>query len=202
MPLTSTSTLSSKSLSAALIRIQKADQMRRCLSIARSHSLAGNSVNALALTKHAFGECEESAEFFSDHKFTSPDGSPLNIDIRASDIQFLHNLLKGELQRCRALVEIDNLRAKSSVGGTKSTTPLVRRLFEYPAEGADLENLVTYPPKVEPIPVKPLFFDVAWNYIDYPGKTYVAPAQSEDSQAQPGQPAGSQKKGWFGFGRS
>jgi signal recognition particle subunit SRP68 len=133
---------------------------------------------------------------------TSPDGSPLNIDIRESDIQFLHKLLKGELQRCRALVEIDNLRAKSNVGGTKSTRPLVQRLSEYPVEGVDLKNLVTYPPKVEPIPVKPLFFDVAWNYIDYPGKTYSVPARSEDSPGKPGQQAGSQKKGWFGFGRS
>jgi signal recognition particle subunit SRP68 len=64
---------------------------------------------------------------------------------------------------------------------------------------------VTYPPKLEPIPVKPLFFDVAWNYIDYPGRVSLkeaatapkATVQPEKGQEQAGQP----KKGWFGFGR-
>ncbi|KAH8681127.1 hypothetical protein BX600DRAFT_12752 [Xylariales sp. PMI_506] len=176
----------------------------KSLSIARSHSLAGNSVNALALTQHAFNGCKASAAFFSNHVSTVPQTSPLNIEIRPSDIKFLSTLLRGEMQRCRALVEIDNLRAKVNTAAAKSPLPLVQRLSEYPAEGANLENLVVYPPKIEPIPVKPLFFDVAWNYIDYPGSTAKIteskPAASQ--QQQPAQPAGSQKRGWFGFGRS
>jgi signal recognition particle subunit SRP68 len=58
---------------------------------------------------------------------------------------------------------------------------------------------------MEPIPVKPLFFDVAWNYIDYPGRISVKAAaaaskvsvQVEKLQEQTSQ----QKKGWFGFSR-
>lgn len=172
----------------------------RCLTIARSHSFAGKSVNALALTKHAVDQCQESAQFFAENSAASPDASPRSIEIRKSDVQFLQNLLAGELQRCRALVEIDNVRAKAGAAGTKSSVPLVERLYEYPTEGADLENLVTYPPKIEPIPVKPLFFDVAWNYIDYPGQTTATAPKAADttSAAQSTQP---QKKGWFGFGR-
>ena len=55
--------------------------------------------------------------------------------------------------------------------------------------------------------MKPLFFDAAWNYIEYPGRgiesvakngvddvpTAVA-AKGQDQTPQ-------QKKGWFGFGR-
>lgn len=130
---------------------------------------------------------------------TSEDGAPVNIDIRASDIHFLSKLLKGELQRCRALVEIDNVRAKSQSTSTRSNAPLVQRLFEYPAEGADLENLVSYPPKIEAIPVKPLFFDVAWNYIDYPGQ--APPAAASSQQESKAEQETSKKKGWFGFGR-
>ncbi|KAI1774909.1 hypothetical protein F4818DRAFT_441732 [Hypoxylon cercidicola] len=171
----------------------------KSLSIARSHSLTNQSLNALVLTKHAFDECQQSTAFFTKRGASSSEDSPRNIEIRQSDIQFLHKLLRGELQRCRAIVEIDNLRQKT----TKTTpptarTPLVQRLFEYPAEGVDLENLVNYPPKVEPIPVKPLFFDVAWNYIDYPGKAPAAAPEPEQNSAQPAQP---QKRGWFGFGR-
>ncbi|XXG98097.1 hypothetical protein Hte_004416 [Hypoxylon texense] len=172
----------------------------KSLSIARSHSLTNQSLNALVLTKHAFDECQQSTAFFSKRGASSSEDSPRNIEIRQSDIQFLHNLLRGELQRCRAIVEIDNLRQKA----TKTTPPsaripLVQRLSEYPAEGVDLERLVDYPPKVDPIPVKPLFFDVAWNYINYPGKTPAAAPEPEQQQsAQPAQP---QRRGWFGFGR-
>ncbi|KAI5865083.1 hypothetical protein GGS23DRAFT_557601 [Durotheca rogersii] len=171
----------------------------KCLSIARSHSLTDQSVNALALTKHAFDECQQAVDVFSKRTTSSPNASPRNIEIRQTDIQFLSDLLRGELQRCRAIVEIDNLQKKeANKTPPEARVPLVHRLFEYPAEGADLDHLVDYPPKLEPIPVKPLFFDVAWNYIEYPGKEPAAAPAPEQSTAQPSQ---SQKKGWFGFGR-
>ncbi|KAK8106243.1 Signal recognition particle subunit SRP68 [Apiospora kogelbergensis] len=175
----------------------------KCLSVARSHSLAGNSVNALALTKHAHEQCEASAKYFAKNESSSSgDASPQDITIRQREVQFLSHLLSGELQRCRALVEIDNLRAKAGASGAKSTAPLVERLFDYPAEGAVLENLVAYPPKVNSIPVKPLFLDVAWNYIDYQdsqtGATTTKAVSGESKDAQSSAP---QKRGWFGFGR-
>ncbi|KAI2465084.1 Cupredoxin [Annulohypoxylon bovei var. microspora] len=169
----------------------------KSLSIARSHSLTNQSLNALVLTKHAFDEGQQSAAFFSKHGISSSENSPRNIEIRQLDIQFLHNLLKGELQRCRAIVEIDNLRQKATnTTPPAARIPLVQRLFEYPAEGVDLKRLVDFPPKVDPIPVKPLFFDVAWNYIDYPGK---APAAAPEPEERPAQSAQPQKKGWFGL---
>ncbi|KAI1651445.1 uncharacterized protein F4817DRAFT_324534 [Daldinia loculata] len=188
-----------RDLSEQLSATAKYFHALKSLSIARSHSLANQSRNALVLTKHAFDECEQSAAFFSKKEASSLESSPRNIEIRPADIQFLHNLLKGELQKCRAIVEIDNLRQKTTNATPPSArAPLVQRLFEYPAEGVDLENLVEFPPKVNPIPVKPLFFDVAWNYIDYPGK---APAAAPEPEQKLEQPAQQQKKGWFGFGR-
>jgi signal recognition particle subunit SRP68 len=78
-------------------------------------------------------------------------------------------------------------------------------LHEYPVGGVDLTNIVEFPPKLALIPVKPIFLDVAWNYIDYPGrereapKPAQAPAQEEGRQEEPQQAT---KRGWFGFGRS
>ncbi|KAI1119532.1 Cupredoxin [Nemania sp. NC0429] len=151
----------------------------KCLSIARSHSLVDQSFNALALTKHAFDQILHSAAFFSKHGAPSSNSAILSIEIRQTDIQFLHGLLKGELQRCRAIVEIDSLREKAKSTVPQAKVPLVERLREYPAEGADLESLVDYPPRIQPIPVNPLFFDVAWNHIDYPGKPPVETSQLE-----------------------
>jgi signal recognition particle subunit SRP68 len=126
------------------------------------------------------------------------------IEVVRPDAEFLQNLLKGELQRSRALVEISNLRKHAGKGDPKAVSrPLIDRLSQYPSEGVDLENIVTYPPKMEPIPVKPLFLDVAWNYVQYPQKqgaqTKTAGNKASSKAAEPEQPS---KKGWFGFGRS
>ncbi|KAJ3564250.1 hypothetical protein NPX13_g7908 [Xylaria arbuscula] len=171
----------------------------KSLSIARSHSLVDQSSNALALTKHAYDQCLQSAGFFTKNGVSSSDSPILNIEIRQTDIQFLNDLLKGELQRCRAIVEIDNLREKAKSTSSQVKGPLIDRLRDYPAGGVDLENLVDYPPRVQPVPVKPLFFDAAWNYIDYPGKPSASPVEAEeDKQASTPEP---KKRGWFGFGR-
>lgn len=89
-----------------------------------------------------------------------------------------------------------------------SAAPLIQRLDDYPTPGVnvDLTNLVTYPPKLEPIPVKPLFFDVAWNYIEYPGQAKKvveekAAAVSNGVEEAVETPKEEKKRGWFGFGR-
>ena len=78
---------------------------------------------------------------------------------------------------------------------------------EYPADRVDLKNLVTYPPRLEPIPVKPLFFDIAWNYIEYPGRSAKMRQDQGKIAAVDGVKGKEEEKkevrrGWFGFGRS
>lgn len=121
----------------------------------------------------------------------------------SSSLSYLGNLLEGELQRHRAIVHIDNLRKEerahlAHLAGAEA--PLVERMDEFPIQGVDLKNIVEFPPKMALIPVKPIFLDVAWNYIDYPGKTrQQAPAAAAAADTR--EPAQQQKKGWFGFGR-
>ncbi|KAK6224705.1 signal recognition particle protein [Colletotrichum tabaci] len=173
------------------------------LSIARSHAVIGNIVNALALIKHATGEAQGAASTLADGLEAKPN-LPRNIEVSGKDAKSLESFLQGELQRYRALVHLSNLlrESDSNEDDTKSI-PLIERLREYPSGGIDLANLVNIPPKLSAVPVKPIFLDVAWNYIDYPGK---GPQENEppstpqqitqgESKSQP------QKKGWFGFGR-
>ena len=85
---------------------------------------------------------------------------------------------------------------------------MIHDLNAYPTLGThvDLKNLVTYPPKLEPVPMKPLFLDVAWNYIEYPGREGVVGKKVVEKLAVNGvkeddkQPE-KKNKGWFGFGR-
>lgn len=82
---------------------------------------------------------------------------------------------------------------------------MVETLDHYPTSGdVDLSNLVTYPTKLEAVPVKPLFFDVAWNYIEYPGRRPqpAVQAQKEERPSSGGEEKQEAKKGWFGFGRT
>lgn len=94
---------------------------------------------------------------------------------------------------------------------------MIERLHEYPSSDShvDLTRLVTYPPKMEPVPVKPLFLDVAFNYIDYPRGSNKgglatgsgasagmdADVTMQDTQAAAETKKEAKKGGWFGFGR-
>jgi signal recognition particle subunit SRP68 len=127
--------------------------------------------------------------------------SPLDLNVAPEAVDFLHTLLEGERQRYRAIVYIDELRTDKKEEALEGVQrPLIETLHEYPINGADLTNIVEYPPKMALIPMKPIFLDIAWNYIDYPGRADKTPEPAEQSSDAPApeQPA---KRGWFGFGR-
>ena len=136
---------------------------------------------------------------------TSTTATPPSISISPSESSTLTSLLSGEVNRHRALVELSNLTEMADKKAGNVQVPLVERLNEYGS--VEVKNLVTYPPKLEPVPVKPLFFDAAWNYIDYPGREVRSVVEKQvevggggggEKQSETQQ---QQKKGWFGFGR-
>ncbi|KAI9846580.1 MAG: hypothetical protein M1837_003821 [Sclerophora amabilis] len=210
----------------------------KCLSIARSHAALSNRKNALALFARALDLSSKSNSPSSPSPAdTRGPSSPPRLDISPFNLHFLNQLLQVEVFRHRALVQVDNITAQqpntASGGPIKSSTipgrPVVETLDTYPSRSnvggksngvvVDLSNLVTYPPtKLEPVAVKPIFLDVAWNYIEYPGRAArelvhhgERPARGTDGDAkaaskgnqsaEPPQPSQPQKKGWFGFGR-
>ncbi|CAK7227790.1 signal recognition particle subunit srp68 [Sporothrix bragantina] len=193
----------------------------KALAIARSHSLTGNAANALALVKHAHEQVTEAAPGLraTDTGDQKKDSPLRNISVSSADVQFLQDLLQAELQRARALVDIEKQQPLSGAAAKAGALALSETLGEYPQGGAvDLENIVTYPPRIQAMPIKPIFLDIAWNYIDYPSKTAggaAAPAAAKAVSSSGGQtaapaaspatppPAQEQpaKRGWFGFKR-
>lgn len=180
--------------------------LTRSLTIARSHALLSNPKNALALLALASQKSTSAQSYLSSQMDTSNSASPPNISISPAESDSLTSLLEGEVTRYRALVELSNLTETADKKAGNVQAPLIERLNDYGS--VEVQNLVTYPPKIEPVPVKPLFFDAAWNYIDYPGREVrsvvtkeekVDQGSSEKSTGQAQQ--GGQKKGWFGFGR-
>ncbi|KAL9635077.1 MAG: hypothetical protein Q9164_003691 [Protoblastenia rupestris] len=173
----------------------------RCLAIARSHSLLGNTKNALGLLTRALEHCSNASRSTAFSKDVLPDKPP-DLTIAATQLTNLQHLIHSLLSQHRALVELHNLSGSAFQSSSAITSPLIEILDRCPQGAIDLTNLVTYPPKVKSIAVKPLFLDLAYNYIEYPGRT-------KNSVEEPAIVNGvtesidkkEAKKGWFGFGR-
>ena len=171
----------------------------RCLSIARSHALLSETVNALGLLARALDLSSRASPPPSSTQHS--DGKSPNLDITPSQASNLHLLLRGLVSQHRALVELHNIQSVSSSKKANPEPPLIERLDEYPPNDVDLANLVTYPPKIQPVPVKPLFLDVAFNYIEYPGRAGRIHDKVVNGVAEGVKGGEEKKRGWFGFGR-
>ncbi|KAI2093284.1 signal recognition particle subunit srp68 [Ophidiomyces ophidiicola] len=172
----------------------------RCLSIGRSHALLANTKNALALFVRASDLCSQSESAYAFPDTTKTEEKPLRLELSSLQVNAVSVQLQHLVWQYRGIVEIERLCAEAENSDTV-LPPLLERLSEYPPSGADVSNLVAYPPKLEPVPVKPLFLDLAWNYIDYPRE-----AKKAVNTQQPSTPAAevkpeTKRKGWFGFGR-
>jgi signal recognition particle subunit SRP68 len=185
----------------------------KCLAIGRSHALHNNITNALALYSRALSLAASANTLKSDSTSTAP-----KLAIPPSTLSNLSTHLQTLTTQFRALAELKSLSTTSSkpTDPTKPkpfSPPLIQSLHHntYPdPENIDLGNLVNYPPKLQPIPVKPLFFDLAWNYIQYPGRERVGGAvngadegvgKSEVGKGKEEEKPAPARKGWFGFGR-
>lgn len=180
--------------------------MHRCLNIALSHTLLSNHLNALALLSRA---SELVSQAVSSIPLTTRDtNEPPTLEIHPSQAKALQEQLEHQIYRHQALADLHKFHANAKIASDKNMTsaaPLVQRLEEFPTPGVnvDLKNLVTYPPRIEPVPVKPLFLDVAWNYIEYPGraKQAVEEEAATNGVREEETPKEEKKRGWFGFGR-
>jgi signal recognition particle subunit SRP68 len=122
------------------------------------------------------------------------------LEVSRGQIQNLESTLRSVVAQYRGLVALEKITADDAAKSANQR-PTIERLHEYSESGVDLNNLVPYPPQMQAIPVKPLFLDVAWNYIDYPREGTAAvqgspiPTEETDEEKKGG------RRGWFGFGR-
>ncbi|KAF4550201.1 RNA-binding signal recognition particle 68-like protein [Elsinoe fawcettii] len=183
-------------------------QALKCINIAFSHSLLSDSLKALALLSRAGQLASQAA---SSLPTTSREqDSPPTLDIRPEQAQALQKQLQSQIVRHQAIAEMHQIEQQAAAAAKKAkvfSAPTVEKINDFPQPGLtiDLTNLATYPPKIEPIPVKPLFFDVAFNYLDYPGRVKQVVEQkvaaTNGVPEQAATPTQEKKRGWFGFGR-
>ncbi|KIX05371.1 uncharacterized protein Z518_06243 [Rhinocladiella mackenziei CBS 650.93] len=197
----------------------------KCLAIGRSHAINDKIPNALALYARASDLARTVPTQLGAEPAASSSSldSPPKLDLSSQNLQQTTSTLGKLVTQYRALAELKKLTQQQTPPSankddrrTDATTikpaPLIERLDrnEY-LDNIDLTNLVNYPPKLRPVPVKPLFFDLAWNYIVYPGQKRGVEEEDIKAGAVNGKvderdtvmeeapkPA---KRGWFGFGR-
>ena len=198
----------------------------KCLAIGRSHAMNAHVAEALALYVRAL-ELSETATNKLDDSSLKEISTPPKLDITSTQLKSITTTLRTLVLQHRALADLQALTAKttaasSSPGTAVKPPPLIERLSQNTyTPNLDLKNLVNYPPKLRPVPVKPLFFDLAWNYIQYPGHKGPEDGIQAESNARGTRPhdgdvdmEGTEdvngeekegqkpaKKGWFGFGR-
>ena len=175
----------------------------KCIAIARAHALLQSFPHALCLFSRALDLVSNISQDSLPSK--SEDNMPPSLDITQDQVNTLHVMLRSLVFQHQALVELHQLaEGLAQHQGNLKTRPLVERLDHYPQEKVDLTKLVTYPPRIQSIPVKPIFLDVAFNYIDYPGRAskikQSTPAELTDGHSSKEEKREG-KKGWFGFGR-
>ncbi|KAF2713270.1 hypothetical protein K504DRAFT_487720 [Pleomassaria siparia CBS 279.74] len=181
-------------------------QALKCLNLSHSHALLSAPKQALALCNRALSLSSQAVT--SPRPTTASSISAPKLAVSEQQASILKESLDNLTSHYRGLVALSQLSSNSETAAKAQLTkaaPVVERLNEYPTSGSvDLQNLVTWPPKLKAVPVKPLFLDVAWNYIEYPGRAAAQTSAPEaekmqvDEKAEEAKPA---KKGWFGFGR-
>ena len=117
------------------------------------------------------------------------------MDVSRAQAQTLATSLRDLVAQYRGLVTLEKISADEA-SKSANERPMIERLHEYSDDGLDLSHLVPALPQLEPVPVKPLFLDVAWNYIDYPRESLNEPQTTTEPA-----PAEKKSRGWFGFGR-
>jgi signal recognition particle subunit SRP68 len=180
-------------------------QALKCLNLSHSYAFLSTPKEALALCNRALSL---SSQATAAPRSPTSSSAASKLEVTEKQSQNLKQNLENLTSHYRGLVALSQLSSNSataSKAGLTNAAPIVERLNEYPASGSvDLKNLVTWPPKLKPVPVKPLFLDVAWNYVEYPGRTPPAKQEPEPEKVQleeTKQERPAAKKGWFSFGR-
>ncbi|XP_051751828.1 signal recognition particle subunit SRP68 isoform X2 [Ctenopharyngodon idella] len=161
----------------------------RCFYIAQSYVLVKKWSEALVLYERVLKytrEVQSKAKSLNNSLKDLPDVQELIAEVNAE---------KYSLQAA-AILDTDDVAEVPTQQQIKDSTPLSDRLENFRLDPTLLSkqpNLVQFPPDFQPIPCKPLFFDLALNHVAFP------PLDDKVEQKGKGGITG-YFRGFFGFG--
>ncbi|GFN87230.1 signal recognition particle subunit srp68-like [Plakobranchus ocellatus] len=139
----------------------------RSFYIARSYASAKKWKETLALYQRALDNCKKAVAGWKQQAQTPK----LKKDI--TSVELLQQHISGQMSSCQAYSILDsNATGEQSFSTLVSDKrPLEERLDEYIPEKSLTSKkavLTRFPPDFEPIPCRPLFFDLALGHIEFP----------------------------------
>ncbi|XP_006821155.1 signal recognition particle subunit SRP68-like [Saccoglossus kowalevskii] len=138
----------------------------RCFYVAQSYSFVKKRVEASALYERVL-------HYTGIARKQSKTASGQNNKDLLTKIEELTRIVKGLKYSIHASAILDTQDMTEGVSqlSVQNNKPLIDRLEEYRDDPSLLTrkpNLVTFPPNFQPIPCKPLFFDIAFNHVEFP----------------------------------
>ncbi|KAH9498371.1 signal recognition particle subunit srp68 [Bulinus truncatus] len=139
----------------------------RSYYIARSYASAKKWKETVSLYQRALDNCKKAINGLKKQNET------VKLKEEISALEELEQQISGQMFSCQAYSILDS----SSTGEQTFSTPvndkrpLEDRLDEYLIEkslASKKATLTRFPPEFEPIPCRPLFFDLALNHIEFP----------------------------------
>ncbi|KAK3089911.1 hypothetical protein FSP39_007594 [Pinctada imbricata] len=171
----------------------------RTYYIAFSHVGAKKWKEAIALFERVLQNANAALKGYK----ALPKGQASLYNDEVRSLEELITTVDGEKYSCHAssILDVNDITDKVETMAINSKKPLVDRLDQY-IEDKSLTskrpNLVKFPPDFEPIPSRPLFFDLALNHVELP--SLDDKLEQKQKQAQAGGLTG-MVKGWFWGGQ-
>ncbi|KAJ2963429.1 hypothetical protein NQZ79_g1551 [Umbelopsis isabellina] len=169
----------------------------RCIYVADAYS-------SLARYAEALGLCDLAFNYISQARASLQQINPQNDDglivIDEKELQTADQTIRG--RKCKSHAawymeqgektdDVQNKMDEMSLDEIDEVA-LIKRLDTYPSSmtAKRVPHLIDFPPQFEPIPMKPMLFDLALNHVEYPS--------SLSARAGKDQAAGGWFGGWFG----
>ncbi|KAG5357828.1 Signal recognition particle subunit SRP68 [Yarrowia sp. B02] len=153
------------SLVAALTSTKSAYRAQKLAAIGASYDLVGDYKNALALTNKALQLQQTVGD--ADHAAVTGIAVPQNAQLVANT---------ARLQALETIAQrMSEKPLKHPVSDNMDAYPMAT-----PTDTA--HNLVEFDQRLKPVLVKPVFFDIAYNYVDYPAEVQAEAAKGDEEQ--------------------
>ncbi|KAF9341572.1 signal recognition particle subunit srp68 [Linnemannia elongata] len=181
----------------------------RCFFTATAYSKLSRHVEAIALFDRAQSYATQIRSGLGRSSASSHGASADSFSVTENELQEIESKIRGRKCQVHAAWYLENgqesgdgiedkLLSMSLDEKSLDEPALIKRLDSYPTSITSKANptvphLVDFPPALQPIPAKPLFFDIAFNHMDYNHDALAARA---------GRPKAAQSEssggGWFG----
>ncbi|KAA8912282.1 hypothetical protein TRICI_003562 [Trichomonascus ciferrii] len=149
-------------------------KIKRTSIVAASYGTSGDRITSLALLNHAQKQ-------YASH-ITSITVDLPNSLVKQSHVSKATEQLQQDISRAHGLAVL--AKESESQASKNSSDAVADSLLSYPRGKPEtvLKNLVNFTPPLKPAPVKPVYFDIAFNFIDYSDGDKAAVQQTEEQQ--------------------